>query len=154
MVKQKKHTHITQSGKNYTINCTIQGARLIWKQKISLVLTKPYCSLANEQNFNDCVISTVLHFFHWCIFALVLHISHSFLSQSGLSNLFLHIINNYCITHLQVAPFWSDFGLKITVLEKLNFNWFHSSVKLLAMPSEAGINWKEISPPCEICKLD
>ena len=29
MVKQKKHTHITQSGKNYTINCTIQGARLI-----------------------------------------------------------------------------------------------------------------------------
>ena len=31
MVKQKKHTRITQSGKNYAINYAIQGVRLIWK---------------------------------------------------------------------------------------------------------------------------
>ena len=29
MVKQKKRTCITQSGKNYAINCAIQGVRLI-----------------------------------------------------------------------------------------------------------------------------
>ena len=39
---------ITQSGKNCSINCAIPGARFIWKQKIWLVLTKPYCLLANH----------------------------------------------------------------------------------------------------------
>ena len=41
-----------------------------------------------------CVICTVLHFLHWCIthLALVLHILHSFLSQSELSNFFVYII--------------------------------------------------------------
>ena len=29
MVKQKKCTRITQSGKNYAIDCAIQGVRLI-----------------------------------------------------------------------------------------------------------------------------
>ena len=33
MVKQKKCTRFKESGKNYAINCAIQGARLIWKQK-------------------------------------------------------------------------------------------------------------------------
>ena len=48
MVKQKKCTRITQSGKNYAINYAIQGARMSWKQKISLVLTKPYSLLDSK----------------------------------------------------------------------------------------------------------
>ena len=38
MVKQKKRLRITQSEKNYAINCAIQGVRLIWKQKIWLAI--------------------------------------------------------------------------------------------------------------------
>jgi len=45
MVHQKKCMRITQSGKN----CTIQGMRLIWKQKSWLVLTKPYSLVANQK---------------------------------------------------------------------------------------------------------
>ena len=52
MVKQKKRTRITQSGKN----CAIQGARLIWKRKILFVLTKPYCLLANQNPEFRCLI--------------------------------------------------------------------------------------------------
>ena len=68
MVKQKKRTRITQSGKNCTINCTIQGARFILNEKISLVLTKPRCTLANHDHNPEirCVICTVLHFLHSC----------------------------------------------------------------------------------------
>ena len=45
MVKQKKRTRITQSRKNCAINYALQWKK---KKKISLVLTKPYCSLANH----------------------------------------------------------------------------------------------------------
>ena len=38
MVKQKKCTRITQSGKNDAIDCTIQGTCMIWKQKIWLAI--------------------------------------------------------------------------------------------------------------------
>ena len=44
MIEQKKRTRITRSGKNYAINCAIQGARLIWKQKwVSLIIDQPEC---------------------------------------------------------------------------------------------------------------
>ena len=66
IVKQKKRKCITQLGKNCAIDCAIQGVRLIWKQKIWLVLTKPYCSLANHNPEFRCVICTVLHFLHSC----------------------------------------------------------------------------------------
>ena len=64
----------------------MKNARLIWKQKISLVLT-------NNPEFR-CVICTVLHFLLWCIthFTLVLHILHYFLSQSELSNFLMYIL--------------------------------------------------------------
>ena len=48
--KQKKRTRITQSGKNRAI----QGARLIWKQKIWLAICELLCSLTNE---NACFIT-------------------------------------------------------------------------------------------------
>ena len=49
MVKQNKRTCITQSGKNYAINyCTIQGVRLIWKQKIWLAISKFVWLLTNQ----------------------------------------------------------------------------------------------------------
>ena len=60
MVKQKKRLRITQSVKN----CAIQGARLIWKQKIWLVLTKPYFLVANQKrklNYYFCNELTFLH---------------------------------------------------------------------------------------------
>ena len=86
-VKQKKCTRITQSGKNCAINCAILGMRLIWKQKISLVVTKPYCSLANLNPEFRCIICPVLH------------ILHSFLSQSELSNFFVYIISKFNMEH-------------------------------------------------------
>ena len=48
MVKQKKHTCITQSGKNYAINCAILGVRLIWKWKIWFVICEFLWSLTNQ----------------------------------------------------------------------------------------------------------
>ena len=39
---------ITQSGKNYAINCAIQGVRLIWKQKIWLATCKFLWSMTNQ----------------------------------------------------------------------------------------------------------
>jgi len=50
------------------------------KEKISMVLIKPYCSLANHNQEFQCVICTVLH------------LLHSFLSPSELSNFFVYII--------------------------------------------------------------
>ena len=44
---QKKRMRITQSGKNYAINCAIQGVRLIWKQKIWLAMCEFLWSLTN-----------------------------------------------------------------------------------------------------------
>ena len=81
MVKQKKRTLITQSGKNWAINCAIGGMCLIWKQKISLVLTKSYCSLANHNPEFQCVICTLLHFLHW-YYTFCTHVTHfALLSQ-------------------------------------------------------------------------
>ena len=48
MVKQKKCSSITQSGKNYAINCAIQGVRLIWKQRIWLAICEFLWSLTNQ----------------------------------------------------------------------------------------------------------
>ena len=48
MVKQKKRTRITQSGKNCAINCAIQGVRLIWEQKIWLAICEFLWSLTNQ----------------------------------------------------------------------------------------------------------
>ena len=44
IIKQKKRTRITQSGKN----CAIQGVRLIWKQKIWLAICEFLWSLTNQ----------------------------------------------------------------------------------------------------------
>ena len=60
----KKRMCIMQSGKNCAINCTIQGRCLIGKWKIWLVLTKPYCSLANLEF--QCVICTGIALFALC----------------------------------------------------------------------------------------
>jgi len=49
MVKQKKCTHVMQSAEKLC-------AHLIWKQKISFVLTNPYYSLANHNPEFRCVL--------------------------------------------------------------------------------------------------
>jgi len=48
MVKQKKRTCITQSGKHYATNCAIQDVRLIWKQKIWFAICEFRWSLTNQ----------------------------------------------------------------------------------------------------------
>jgi len=48
MDEQKKRTRITRPGKNCAINCTIQGVRLIWKQKIWLAICEFLWSLTNQ----------------------------------------------------------------------------------------------------------
>ena len=53
---------ITQSGKN----CAIEDASLIWKQKIWLALTKPYCLLANHNPEFRRVICTGITPFALC----------------------------------------------------------------------------------------
>ena len=58
MVKQRKRTRITQSGKNYAINCAIQGVRLIWKQKIGLAIDEFLWSLTNQ---NTWFVTSFLH---------------------------------------------------------------------------------------------
>ena len=45
---------ITQSRKKLRHNCAIQGARLIWEQKIWLALCELLCSLTNQ---NACFIT-------------------------------------------------------------------------------------------------
>ena len=120
MVKQKKRTRIMQSGKNCAINCAIQAAYLIWKQKISLVLTKLYCSLFNHNPEFRCVICTLLHFLHYCIthFALALH---SFLSQSELNTFFVYITMYEISAFKFVNNLWFAFFIRKSALYKFIF---------------------------------
>ena len=65
-------------------NCDIQGARLIWKQKIWLAICELLCSLTNQ---NACFI-TFLH-----SISSFLRKNCTVLSQSESSNFFMYIIN-------------------------------------------------------------
>ena len=66
-------------------NCAIQGARLIWKQKIWLAICELLCSLTNQ---NACFIS----FFRiqLPLFSTVLRKNCTVLSQSESSNFFMY----------------------------------------------------------------
>ena len=81
MVKQKKRTCVTQSGKNYAINSAIQGVRLIWKQKIWLAICKFLWSLTNQ---NAWFVSSFLH---------CLKKNSITLNQSKWRNFFMYIIS-------------------------------------------------------------
>ena len=69
-------------------NRAIQGARLIWKQKILLAICELLCSLTNQ---NGCVI-----YYLFCIqlplFCTVLRKNCTVLSQSESSNFFMYIM--------------------------------------------------------------
>ena len=73
-------------------NCAIQGARLIWKQKIWLAICELPCSLTNQ---NACFIT------FYCIqlplFCTVLRKNCTVLSQSKSSNLIMYIIKSVII---------------------------------------------------------
>ena len=64
MVKQKKRTCITQSGKNYAINCAIQDVSLIWKQKIWLAICEFLWSLTNQNAW--CLTSFCTELIRFC----------------------------------------------------------------------------------------
>ena len=88
MVKQKKHTCITQSGKNYAINCAIQGVRLIWKQEIWLAICKFLWSLTNQ---NAWFVSSFCTEFP--LFCTVFEKNCTALNQSEWRNFFMIIIS-------------------------------------------------------------
>ena len=74
MVKQKKRTHITQSGKNCIIKLRHPRRALDLKAKDLIGSSKAYCLLADHNPEFRCVICTgitlfalVLHFFCTCV---------------------------------------------------------------------------------------
>ena len=88
---------ITHSGKY----CAIQGARLIWKQEVWLVLTKCYCLLANHNpefqwvicsGITQCTLFALVYY----TFCTVLHLNCTVLRtlelHSKSSNFFVCII--------------------------------------------------------------
>ena len=78
--------------KKLRYNCAIQGARLIWKQKIWLAICERLCSLTNQ---NACFIT------FFCIqlplFCTVLRKNCTVLSQWESSNFFMYIIRSEII---------------------------------------------------------
>ena len=87
MVKQKKRTCVTQSGKNYPINCAIQGVRLIRKQKIWLAICKFLWSLTNQNAWFVSSFCTEL-----TLFCTVFEKNCTALNQSKWRNFFMYII--------------------------------------------------------------
>ena len=71
--KRAKRTRITQSGKNYAINCAIQGVRLIWKQKIWLAICGFLWPLPNQNTWFVSPFCTELTLF--CTVKKKLHFS-------------------------------------------------------------------------------
>ena len=103
MVEQKELTRITQSRKNCTMNCAIQGVRLIWKQKIWLAI----CEFlfrdfpVNQFNFKFlhsistfCTNFVFLHSKKFQVFALFGINWHAF-SQSAWRNFCMYIIRTW-----------------------------------------------------------
>ena len=90
MVTQKKRTRITQSGKNYAINCAIQGVRLIWKQKIWLAICKFLRSLTNQNAWFVSSFCTEL-----TLFCTVFEKNCTALNQSKWRDFFMYIIREH-----------------------------------------------------------
>ena len=88
MVKQKKRTCITQSGKNYAINCAIQGVHFNWKQKIRLAICKFLWSLTNQNAWFVSSFCTEL-----TLFCTVFEKNCTALNQSNWRNFFMYIIS-------------------------------------------------------------
>ena len=100
MVKQKKHTCITQSGKNYAINCAIQGVRLIWRQKNWLAICKFLWSLTNQNALFVSSFCTEL-----TLFCTVLEKNCTALNQSKWRIFFMYIIRSET-AHKQRQQTW------------------------------------------------
>ena len=97
---------ITQSRKKLRHNCAIQGARLIWKQKIWLAICELLCSLTNQK---ACFITFFALNYLFSALA-VLRKNCTALNQSESSNFFMYIIrlviNNINVKNLRRgAPF-------------------------------------------------
>ena len=84
MVKQKKRTGITQSGKNCVIKLRHPRRALDLKAKDLIGSFKKRCLLANHNPEFRCVICTGITLYTFL---------HSFLSQSESSNFFMYVIS-------------------------------------------------------------
>ena len=131
MVKQKKRTCITQSGKNCVIKLRHPCQARAWfeSKRFDWFFQKPYCLLANHSPEFRCVIccgitlfAHVLHFF-----ALVLHILHSFLRQSESSNFFMYVIGEKTVTRKWTIPH-AHFYHSVALLQA---SWFPRNGRIL-----------------------
>ena len=64
MVEQRERTRITQSEKICAMNCAIQGVRLIWKQKVWLVICEFLFPDFPVNQFNFKVFALNFNFLH------------------------------------------------------------------------------------------
>ena len=94
MVKRKKRTCITQSGKNYAINWAIQAVRLIWKHLIGHLWV---CLIIDQ---SECLICFL--FLHWI-------------------NSFLHCFQKNCTALNQST--WRNFFIYITSFKNSTIKW-------------------------------
>ena len=75
---EEKHAY---HGKNYAINCAIQGVRLIWKQKIWLAI----CEFLWSFDLSECLVCY--------LFSALFKKNCTVLNQSEWGSFFMHIIN-------------------------------------------------------------
>ena len=119
MVKQKNHTCITQSGKNYAINSAIQGVPLIWKQKIWLTICKFLWSLTNQNAWFVSSFCTEL-----TIFCTVFEKNCTALNQSKWRNFFMYTIRSeiLCVKSqlwFQIKIAWPDLKVSFYIVMKM-----------------------------------
>ena len=101
MVKQKKRKCIKQWGKNYAINCAIQGVRLIWKQKIWLAICKFLWSLTNHNAWFVSSFCTEL-----TLYCTVFEENCTALNRSKWRNFFMYIISIKTKGYWIWSPLW------------------------------------------------
>ena len=78
----------------------MQGARLIWKQKIWLAIYELLCSLTNQNAFFITFFCIQLPFF-----CTVLRKNCTALSQSESSNFFMYIIKEEIVLGLEIVHY-------------------------------------------------
>ena len=124
MVEQKERTRITQSGKNCAMNCAIQGARLISKQKIWLAVWEFLFRDFPVNQFNFKFLHSTSNFFiQFKLFALNFN--------------FLHCLRLIDMLSLSQSAWWNFCMYIIIVKSKDPFN---SMLQLLQFPNR---KWKE-----------
>ena len=118
MVKKKKRTCFTLSGKNYAINCAIQGVRLIWKQKIWLAICKFLWSLTNQNAWFVSSFCTEI-----TIFCTVFEKTALLLTNQNGEIFFMYIIRQWKTVFLQALHVHFSFFWHFVDVLVLSTTW-------------------------------